>query len=195
MPAHPPSLQFSHLGLYVHDLPRMAAFYQRVLGFTQTDQGFLPTADPAKPVELVFLSGDPEEHHQIVLASGRPREAHFNVVNQISLRAASLDDLQHRHRQIEAEVAGGHASNLVPITHGNAISIYFSDPEGNRLEFFIDTPWYVSQPIRVPIDLKQPPAEVLAWAEKHARGLDGFCAREEWVERMRVRMQAAKSTG
>ena len=185
------SLTFSHLGIYVRDLPRMAAFYQRVLGFTQTDQGFLPTADPARPVELIFLSGNPEEHHQIVLASGRPAEAHFNVVNQISLRAASLEALQQHHAQVEAEVAAGQASNLAPITHGNAISIYFSDPEGNRLEMFIDTPWYVSQPVRVPIELKQPAAEVMAWAENHARELEGFCPRAQWVARMKTKMGSA----
>jgi catechol 2,3-dioxygenase len=38
-------------------------------------------------------------------------------------------------------------------THGNAMSIYFRDPEGNRLEVFMDTPWYCEQPLREPIDL------------------------------------------
>ncbi len=58
----------SATGLYVTDLPRMAAFYKRALRFTETDAGDLG------PVQLVFLSRDPSEHHQLVLATGRPRD-------------------------------------------------------------------------------------------------------------------------
>ena len=35
----------------------------------------------------------------------------------------------------------------VPVTHGNAVSVYFADPEGNGIEVFCDTPWHVRQPI------------------------------------------------
>ncbi len=34
----------------------------------------------------------------------------------------------------------------MPITHGNAWSIYFSDPEGNGIEIFTDSPWHIEQP-------------------------------------------------
>ena len=39
--------------------------------------------------------------------------------------------------------------------HGNSWSIYFDDPEGNRLEIYTATPWYVSQPWRVALDLDE----------------------------------------
>ena len=32
------------------------------------------------------------------------------------------------------------------MSHGNTLSIYFNDPEGNGLEVFWDTPWHVAQP-------------------------------------------------
>lgn len=70
-----PSLAFSHMGFYVRDLPLMEDFYSRVLGFTVTDRGELPT--PKGKVGLVFLSRDPNEHHQIVLATGRPDNLPF----------------------------------------------------------------------------------------------------------------------
>lgn len=187
-------LAFSHTGLFVTDLPRMAQFYQRVLGLTQTDQGWLPTADPARPAELIFLSANPDEHHQVVLVSGRPVEPIFNVVNQISFRADSLATLKARHQAVLAEAAQGNASDVIPATHGNALSVYFRDPEGNRLELFIDTPWYVSQPIRVVMDLSPDDATIMAWVEAHARSLPGFRPRAEWraelAERMRRSVQA-----
>jgi hypothetical protein len=30
------------------------------------------------------------------------------------------------------------------------------DPEGNRIELFVDTPWYVQQPLRIPMDMNLP---------------------------------------
>ena len=63
--------------------------------------------------------------------------------------------------------ADADVTELVCAAHGNAVSIYFRDPEGNRLEVFMDMPWYCEQPLREPIDLDQPderpgPAPALA---------------------------------
>lgn len=181
----PPGLSFSHLGLCARNLPLMEEFYVKVLGFFVTDRGNLDT--PRGPVDLVFLSRDPDEHHQIVLASGRPEKLDFNIINQISLRADSLATLQGFHRTI---IARG-TQNLYAVTHGNALSIYFPDPEGNRLELFIDTPWYVNQPMRVEIDLNQPAAGVMADAEMHARTLPGFRSRDQWRAEMAQMMGMA----
>lgn len=177
MPAFP-GLSFSHLGICAHDMARMEQFYVEVLGFFVTDRGHLDT--PRGPVDLIFLSRDPDEHHQIVLASGRPEKLEFNIVNQISLRADSLATLQGFYRTVLARGT----PDVYPVTHGNALSIYFPDPEGNRIELFIDTPWYVNQPMRVPIDLTKPEADVMADAESHARGLPGFRPRAVWRAEM-----------
>ena len=32
----------------------------------------------------------------------------------------------------------------------------WSDPEGNTVEVYVNTPWYVPQPGNVPLDLDQP---------------------------------------
>ena len=174
-----PDLRFSHFGVYVHDLPAMEAFYVDVLGLTVTDRGDLGA------VQLVFMSRDPEEHHQLVLASGRPATLSFNPVNQISFRVAGVGALRSLHRRLRA--AG--AADLVAVTHGNAISIYFRDPEGNRLEVFFDTPWYCTQPVREPVDLEQDEAALLAQSEAIARARPDFVPRTQWVERMRARMR------
>lgn len=180
-----PGLSLSHLGLYVHDLARMEDFYTRVLEFTVTDRGQLPGAHG--PVDLVFTSRDPDEHHQIVLATGRPEHLPFNIINQLALRADSLATLREMHRRLVAEDAG----NISPVTHGNALSVYALDPEGTRLEIFIDLPWYVDQPMRVPVDLAQDDATLMATLEAHARALPGFRPRDQWRQEMAERMGVA----
>lgn len=175
-------LKFSHIGIYVQDLVKMEAFYTQVLGFFVTDRGYLTT--PKGEVQLIFLSRDPKTHHQIVLASGRPDEQIFNPINQISLEADSLETLQALYLKfVELEVP-----NLDAITHGNAISFYAPDPEGNRLELFIDTPWYVSQPMKIPLDLTKNVKDLMCDVENHAKNLPGFCQRAEWEGRMRKLM-------
>jgi catechol 2,3-dioxygenase-like lactoylglutathione lyase family enzyme len=177
-----PGLAFSHVGIFVSDIAAMEAFYTRQLEFTVTDRGQLP--GPKGPVDLAFLSRDPDEHHQIVMASGRPAELNFNVVNQISLRADSLATLKAFHARLNA--AG--VREMLPVTHGNAMSVYFRDPEGNRLEIFIDTPWYVTQPMRVTLPIELPEGELMQWMEEHARKLPGFRPRAQWRAEMARRM-------
>ncbi len=172
---HLASLSFSHVGFYVRDIARMAAFYKDVIGFFETDRGLLG------PVQLVFLSRDPGEHHQIVLASGRPAEPQFNVINQISLRVPDLATLRLVRDRVAADPG---VSELLVATHGNAVSIYFRDPEGNRLEVFMDTPWYCEQPLREPIDLDQPDGAVMAQAEALARSRPRFRPRAQWRAEM-----------
>ena len=180
-----PGLVFSHVGIYVSDLERMEEFYTRLLEFTVTDRGQLET--PKGQIRLVFLSRDPDEHHQIVLASGRPESIGFNVINQISLKADSLATLRTIHRRLlDAGTAG-----IMPVTHGNALSVYAPDPEGNRLEFFLDLPWHVSQPMRVPVDLDQADDALMQLLETHARQLPGFMPRDQWREQMARRMGVA----
>jgi catechol-2,3-dioxygenase len=70
--------------------------------------------------------------------------------------------------------------DLAPVSHGNALSVYFRDPEGNRIELFVDTPWYGQQPVRVPMDMKLSDAELWKWAEAEARKLPDFQPVEEW---------------
>ena len=63
--------------------------------------------------------------------------------------------------------------------------------EGNRLELYIDLPWYVSQPMRVPIDLSGDESALMQRLEEHARSLPGFRSRAEWRAEMAQRMGLA----
>jgi catechol-2,3-dioxygenase len=169
-----PRLAFSHMGIFVTEPARMEDFYTRVLGFTVTDRGDLET--PHGRLQFLFLSRDPREHHQIVMASGRPANLPFNPINQISFRMEDFAGLREMHRRLQKEAV----SELSPVSHGNALSVYFRDPEGNRIELFVDTPWYVKQPLRIPLDMKLSDKDLWAWAESEARKQPGFRPVEEW---------------
>jgi catechol 2,3-dioxygenase-like lactoylglutathione lyase family enzyme len=166
------SLTFSHVGIHVTDMARMVDFYTGFLGFAVSDRG-----ESSQGGELVFLTRDPREHHQLVLASGRPANLAFNIINQLSFRVDSLDTLRELHRGIADEGV----VELGPVTHGNALSVYLRDPEGNRIELLIDTPWYVEQPCRVPVDFSLPDDALWASIEKDVHGLPGFKPRAAWV--------------
>lgn len=162
----------AHVGIFVHDLDRMAGFYTTVFGMKITDRGMGHTFNN----ELVFLSARPEQHHQLALASGRPKEATFSTVMQLSFKVQSLDDL----RRVRADALALGASGMRGLNHGNALSIYFSDPEGNTVETYLDTPYHVAQPHGDPLDLSQPDAAIWAETEAVCRADPTFLPRAEW---------------
>jgi len=179
-----PAFSFSHMGMFVADLARMRDFYTRVLGFTVTDEGEIDSAQGR--TGFVFLSRNPLEHHQIVLATGKPERLAFNPINQISFRMAQFSGLREMHRRLVDEKV----KELHPVSHGNALSVYFHDPEANRVELFVDTPWYVKQPLRVPMDMRLSDDELWAWAEREARKQPGFAPVEQWSAALARRMSA-----
>jgi catechol-2,3-dioxygenase len=174
------TLAFSHVGIFVHDLPLMEQFYTGVLGFTVTDRGKVRGAD------IVFTSQDPTEHHQVALVSGRPEDVPFNPINQISFRVPTLEAVQDVWRRVK-DSPGVH--DLRPINHGNAWALYFRDPEGNRLEVFADSDWYVAQPCAEPLDLSRPASDIRAESEAFCRTAEGFMPIEQWRAGMAERMR------
>src|SRR5262245_21264430 len=159
----------------------MEDFYTRVLGLLVSDRGALPGG-----TELVFLSRDPDEHQQLVLAAGRPAGLEGSVVNQMSFKLPTLVDLKTMYARAREEGI----KQFRIVTHGNAWSIYFADPEGNRIELFVDTPWHTPQPVAEPFDIEAPVETILAQTEALCRSRPGFMSRADWrklqVERMGV---------
>ncbi len=177
------AVAFSHFGIHVTDLPRMEDFYTRVVGLLVTDRGALRDDGPT----LVFLSRNPDEHHQLVLATGRPPGTDFNVVNQISFKLPALAELKTAHQTLRDEGI----KQFRVVTHGNAWSLYFADPEGNRLELFVDTPWHTPQPFAEPFDIEAPVEAFEALTERLCRSRPGFAMRAEWRATQVARMTTA----
>ncbi|NIB44454.1 hypothetical protein HBA55_33005 [Pseudomaricurvus alkylphenolicus] len=183
-----PHLNFSHLGICVRDMEVMEDFYTRVLGMTVTDRG------SALDTDLVFLSRDPAEHHQIVLGTGRPERIPENtsnpmfgaIINQISFRIASLNGL----KEFDRHLTQSHTGEFIYANHGTAWSIYFHDPEGNMLEAFVDSEWYIKQPVFEPLDLSQTNKEILQKTRSLCEDAgEGFEPVAQWRQRIEILME------
>lgn len=181
MKSHP-TPKLTHFALFVRDLPKMEEFYTRVMGLTITDRGEATSA----PVEMVFMSSDPAEHHQFVLVSGRPDDVNFSLNQQMSFVVDSLDELREmRDRVVDAEMNVKRC-----VTHGNAWSIYFDDPEGNLIENYVHTPWYIPQPHSIAIDLDLPNKQIMADTEAHCREDPKFMTKADRESEMAEMMHA-----
>jgi catechol 2,3-dioxygenase len=142
-----PDCQLCHIGIYATDIEPMVDFYSRIFGLMVTDRGYSETRN----VHIAFLSRDPSEHHQVAIASGRPKDASFTTINQISFRVQTLEELKQYYPMLLKE----QVKKLDPRNHGNAWSIYFADPEGNRVEIYCRSNWHVGQPFGEPLDFNQ----------------------------------------
>jgi len=164
-----PDLSLSHFELYVQDVNRMQGFYTNCLGFVVTDQG-------RGSGGMVFLSRNPDEHHQLVLNPRPSRHDSESPLDHISFRVSRLDDVRNFHRALFSYPD----ISVDAVSHGTTWSLYFRDPEGNRMEIFCDTPWHVNQPCKFTIDLALEDGELYEYTEQQIRGLPGFKPLDEW---------------
>ncbi len=179
-----PQLRLSHMGIFVRDVERMAAFYKEALGFVETDRG------PANGQYVVFLTRSPSAHHQLVLSSGRPDSSgETHAIQQISFMTESLEDLRRMHRIVAAR---DDVSDISPRDHGNAWSLYFRDPEVNRIEVYIDTPWHIAQPHHVTLDLSLNDAEIYRRTEARVLADPTF---KPMPERTREQIEVLRDAG
>lgn len=174
----------SHVGLFVRDMQPMLSFYMTLFGLKITDKG----QGRMSPNELVFLSADPAHHHQLVLSSGRPDDAAFSTVMQLSFKVQTIDALR---RIGDAAPALG-AAKLRTLNHGNALSIYFGDPEGNTIEVYVDMPFYVAQPYGGPLDLSKPDQEILRDTETSCRADPSFLTAQQWRRQFAATLPAPR---
>ena len=143
-----------HVGPYCHDLGKMRDFYSRVLGLTISDEDLQRG--------ICFLSADPEaEHHELALVQTKNRAQKSQYVQQVSFKVKSLDDVRAFYHRLQD--TGMKIDRTV--THGIACSVYFYDPEDNRVELYYTTPYKVRQPLGEPIDLDRPDEELMAFAQ------------------------------
>lgn len=178
-----PKCHFRHIGVGAFDPDALGAFYTRWFGMIVSDTGS-GVADNAR---VVFMTGDPQEHHQIAFAN--LRQPGSPGMQQISFVYDSLEDLK--------ALALAFAAEGVPILqqkdHGNTWSVYVGDPEGNRIECYTPTPWYVKQPTWWPIDLlAEPVEEIRSRTEAKARSAPGFMTREAWMADVARRIDQAR---
>ena len=184
-----PSMRFNHLGLVVKDIALMEDYYVGVLGFTISDKG---DSRSGPGTTMVFMTLDPTEHHQIFLVEGRPdgipQNTHMPqagaIIHHLSFRLNSLADLHAMNQRLvdesDREIRGA--------CHGNCWSIYTNDPEGNSLEFFVDTPWYCNQPFYRTITFDMPEDELFQMTKEMVENAPGFKTVEEFHKELEDRV-------
>lgn len=172
--------QLTHMGINVFDIVEMERFYTQVIGLVVTDRG----RGKNFKADLVFMSADPTTHHQVALASGRDPESKNSTINQISFHLDSLDQLREMYRRVrDCGVKG-----LKPLNHGVSWSLYFFDPEGNTVELYVDSPWYIAQPHGDSFDPEQSTEEILAQTELMCRQDPKFMPIEQFQADIKNRL-------
>ena len=153
---HAPAVtELGHVGVRCFDIQLQLDFYTRILGLTITDHD--------EDLGIWFLSARPDvEHHELLLATGRTAARDERLIQQISFRCAALTDVVGFLQRFRDE---GTDLDMV-VSHGNAIGVYFFDPEGNRCEVYWQTGMQARQPFVQNIDLDRSTDEILASVRK-----------------------------
>ena len=151
----PKVTSLGHVGLYVRDIDRSVSFYRDILGLQVSDRS---------PRGAVFMTAQDRlaEHHEILLAPGRDDDGKVNVLQQVSFRCATVGDVKEFYRVF--------VENNVPInrcvSHGNTVSIYAQDPDGNSVEVYWPNGVDVPQPFGKPMDLSKSETEIMQQLEQ-----------------------------
>ncbi len=118
--------RFAHAVLRTRHLDEAVAWYETVLGMQVVHRNDF----------LAFMTYD-EEHHRLALVATGQQE-------QAPPGAAGLDDLAYTFLNL-GELLGSYrrleAKGILPvwsINHGPTTSLYYADPDGNRVELQID---------------------------------------------------------
>ncbi len=122
-------VKFAHVVYQTRRYDEMIAWYEDVFEARVVHQ------DPA----LAFMTYD-DEHHRFafanldVLKPGGGTERGEVGVNHVAYTYASVDDLLDTYRRLKTK-------GIVPywpIHHGITLSLYYRDPDGNRMELQVD---------------------------------------------------------
>jgi len=90
----------------------------------------------AEAPHMAFLTYD-DEHHRIAIVSmpqANPRDPNAEGLDHLSFTYGSLTDLLATYARLK--VVG--IEPFCPVNHGPTTSLYYHDPDGNRIELQID---------------------------------------------------------
>jgi len=121
-----------HIVLKVRDLERAVRFYRDVLGLREVAR-----ATFGRP--MVFFSATGANHHDLALfdvgPDAAPPDDRAVGLNHVALKiGASLEELRAAKAHLEARGV----RDLRLRDHRVSQSIYLADPDGNRLELYVD---------------------------------------------------------
>ncbi len=149
--------KFAHVVYMTRRFDEMIAWYRNVF------EAEVVYENPA----LAFLTYD-DEHHRFAFANldilkpanGERDDRGQIGVNHVAYTYGSVADLLHTYERLKGEGI----EPYWPVHHGPTLSLYYADPDGNRMEFQVDcctaeearalmsTEAYAANPIGVAFD-------------------------------------------
>ena len=175
----------THMGIFTDRPEVMQEFYVRVLGMIVSDAG----NGMLFRRRIIFMTGDPHQHHQFVLVVREQGDPPGGALFQVSFKVKTLDEL--RRTAILATANG--ATELQGINHGNSWSVYFRDPDGNMVEIYMDTGWYVPQPFGDRFSLDLDDRQMRAITAERVKSIPGSMSQLEWSDQIRIRLERQRS--
>lgn len=162
-------VKFAHVVYQTRRYNEMIAWYEDVFEARVVHQ------DPA----LAFMTYD-DEHHRFAFANldvlqpgGGDRRGEVGV-NHVAYTYASVGDLMDTYQRLKAKGI----LPYWPVHHGITLSLYYRDPDGNRMEFqvdactaaegeaFMNSPAFAANPVGVEYDPEDLLARLLAGADQ-----------------------------
>jgi catechol-2,3-dioxygenase len=124
--------RLNHVVLWVRDAQRALAFYRDILGFSIVE---MPS-----PQAVFLRANGSDNHHDLGLFgigpdAGPPSQGRQVGMYHAAWEVAAIQDLA---RAREALLDSGHL--VGESDHGNSLSLYARDPDGNELEVFFMLP-------------------------------------------------------
>ncbi|KAF6813523.1 biphenyl-2,3-diol 1,2-dioxygenase 2 [Colletotrichum sojae] len=122
----PAPISIAHIGLRTRNAEKLVAFYQNLLG-----------ARVVLANDYISVLTWDEEHHRLAIihdATAVPKQSNSSGVDPIALKFASVRDLVQVYRQAKD-------TGIVPdrcINHGVSTSLYYADPDGNKIDALIE---------------------------------------------------------
>ena len=118
--------KFAHFVLRCRDLGKSVAWYETVLGMERVYGNDF----------IVFMTYD-DEHHRMAMVQARntdtlPQGA--AGLDHVAYTLPSLGDLLATYKRLKGEGI----LPVWPINHGLTTSLYYADPDGNRVEFQVE---------------------------------------------------------
>lgn len=185
MTRHLPCIsELGHVGIRCFDTSKQLDFYTRVLGLTVTDHD--------EDLGVWFLSARPDtEHHEVLLATGRDASVDAKLIQQISFRCDEFADVLGFFRRFRDE----NVTLDMVVSHGNAVGVYFYDPEGNRCEVYWQTGFDARQPFVQHINIETDFDELIANVQRSVRefGESGF-AEPSYISRTKNNNQSEEKS-
>ena len=150
-------VKFAHVVYQTRRFEEMIAWYRNVF------EAEVVYENPA----LAFLTYD-DEHHRFAFANldilkpgGASRDDRGEIgVNHVAYTYRNVGELLDTYERLK----GAGISPYWPVHHGTTMSLYYADPDGNRMEFQVDvgtveeatalmrTPAFASNPVGVMYD-------------------------------------------